>query len=77
MKKIKIIKLDELIDARHPNNIPIGYVKILNINTDVFPKIGERFPKDCYWSTSVVQEIINEHEFKTLNSIYYWEEIDE
>ena len=41
------------------------------------PTINERFPRNTDWSTSIVQEIINDHTFRTLNSIYTWEVIND
>jgi hypothetical protein len=65
--KVKIIKIKELEDALHPNNIEEGYEKEGNLLAE--PKIGE-----CVYvgslRTSEVKEIIDENTFKTWNSIY-------
>lgn len=76
MKKAKLTKIDELLDAEVPNNIAIGATR------EGFalksPKVGEAFTllksKGSYFITSEVTEILykrdNEIQFKTLNSIY-------
>lgn len=73
--KIKIEKLKELPDAVHPNNIEVGYVKIGSMFRE--PTVGERFRVGLSWSTSVVQEIIDAHTFRTRNSIYRWSVVPE
>ena len=75
---IKLTKIKELPNALHSNNIEEGYETIIDINDDSFrrPAIGERFTLVGYkrwFSTSEVQEIIDENTFKTWNSIYKWE----
>lgn len=71
--KIRLTKIAEVENPMHPLNIEVGYVK------DGYfikpPVIGERFWVGYSWSTSVVTEIINDNTFRTLNSIYQWEEI--
>lgn len=80
--KIKIIKLKELSNAVHPHNIDEGFRMIGNIPNNYFkiPTIGERFElgitNQGFWSTSGVQEIIDEFTFKTYNSIYKYEVLD-
>jgi hypothetical protein len=77
--KIKITKLKELPDAKHPNNIEEGFTLIGNISNSYFriPTIGERFElgmtNQGFWSTSGVKEIIDEFTFRTYNSIYKYE----
>ncbi len=73
LKTIKLVKLEELPDALHTNNIVVGYEK-----TGVFegkPVVGE-----CFYCgslrTSTVQEVINENTFRTHNSIYQFTFID-
>lgn len=75
--KIKLTKLEELPDALYPNNIETGYETIRETNKDYFrePCIGERFNAGTL-STSPVQEIISENTFRTYNSIYKWEIIE-
>ena len=74
---IKLTKLQELPDAAHPNNIEVGFEKMLYVDKVFKPMKGVRFPPMSYWSTSVVTEIIDENTFKTLNSVYKWEVLDE
>ena len=68
---VKLKKITELPDARHPNNIIVGFEKEGKF-IDI-PKIGDNFYVGYFWRTSRVQEIIDDHTFKTLSSIYYWE----
>lgn len=68
--KLIITKIEELADAVHPHNIPVGYVKSLSTTIKKTPVVGEEFPQASFWSTSVVTEIISDNRFKTLNSIY-------
>ena len=74
---IKLTKLQELPDAIHPNNIEVGFKKTLYVDKVLKPMKGVRFPPMSYWSTSIVTEIIDENTFKTLNSVYKWEVLDE
>ena len=74
---IKLTKLQELPDATHPNNIEVGYEKTLYVDKVFKPMKGVRFPPMSYWSTSIVTEIIDENTFKTLNSVYKLEVLDE
>lgn len=69
------MKLQELSDALHPNNIQEGWENTFEIDEKHFrkPTVGERFWCSTYWSTSGVQEIIDENTFKTYSSIYRWE----
>jgi len=72
--KIKLEKLKELPDAKHSNNIEVGYVKEGDfIKT---PEIGEAFWCGNWYRTSPVKEIIDEQTFKTCNSIYRWSFIE-
>ena len=81
--KIRIKKLSELPNALYPNNIEVDYEKIFNLKSDLLfeaPKVGEAFllfDGDNYFRSSVVKEIIDENTFKTMNSIYRWEKLDE
>lgn len=68
--EIKLEKITELPDARHPNNIEVGYIK-----TGLFvsePIVGKSFWIGYNWATSTVTEIIDKNTFKTLNSTYRW-----
>lgn len=88
MIQIRIKKLEEVENPRHPNNIEVGFEKIGSCpdvfvwNGSVFgePIIGNRFFVDYdrgqTWSTSKVVEIISPNRFRTLNSIYEWEKIE-
>lgn len=77
--EIKITKLKELPDAKHPGNIEEGFEFIGKIDSNYFriPTLNERFEigitSQGFWSTSGVQEIIDEFTFKTYNSIYKYE----
>ena len=71
--KVRIQKLEELPDARYPNNIPVDYDVIRETPDQYFrpPTVGERFAVGFFIS-SEVREIISEDTFKTYNSIYKW-----
>ena len=71
--KVKLTKLEELKDALHPFNIEVGYEKIGNAEN--IPTLGERFWVGSF-STSGVQEIIDDNTFRTYSSIYRWEVIE-
>lgn len=77
--KIRITKLEERDDATHPNNIEVGYVResFMHYNELDGPMVGRRFYIDHIWSTSPVTEILSDNTFKTLNSVYKWERIQE
>lgn len=77
--KIRITKLEERSDATHPNNIEVGYVRESCCHLDSFEKpiVNNRFYIDYFWSTSIVTEILSDNTFKTLNSIYKWELIEQ
>jgi hypothetical protein len=66
---VRLEKIGELDDAKHPNNFEVGYV------TEGFcpsaPIVGHSFYVSNF-RTSRVTEIIDENTFKTLNSIYKW-----
>ena len=72
--KIKLTKTKELEDALHPHNIEEGYETIREVDEKYFeePTLGKRFNVG-FFSTSGVQEIIDEHTFRTYSSIYHWE----
>ena len=68
MVKIKLIKLEEVENPRHPHNIPTGHVvegEFVNR-----PEVGECFWVGVGWRTSTVQEVFSEDTFRTYNSIY-------
>jgi len=83
MQYVKLTKIEELLDALHPNNTPVGAV-CYGVFTEV-PVLGHRFrilPISHNYpfrglSTSGVQEIIDDTTFKTWSSIYKWELFDE
>lgn len=66
--QIEIEKLKEVENPKHPNNIQEGYKRSGDFVRK--PILGERFWVGRNWSTSVVTEIIDDHTFRTLNSIY-------
>lgn len=76
--KVKLKKIEELEDAVYPFNIPVGFEWIFESDAENFkvPIVGKRFYpgliKMGQWSTSEVQEIIDNKTFKTCNSIYEW-----
>jgi len=75
---IRITKIKELDDALHKGNIEEGFVKEIVVPKEFKrnrPEVGERFPIWAHWSTSAVQEIIDDNHFRTYNSIYKWETI--
>ena len=71
--KVRLIKHKELEDAKHPHNIEEGYNEEFYVDPFSFkcPEVGERFSVG-HFSTSAVQEILDENTIKTLNSIYVW-----
>ena len=75
--KVRIVKLKELENALHPNNIAVGFDKTYEVNEDYFesPQLGRRFNIGSF-STSGVLEIIAQNTFKTWSSIYKWEVIE-
>ena len=76
--KVRITKLEELTDALNPNNIPSGFTETFDVRESNFepPQLNKRFWVGRF-STSGVQEILDPNTFKTFNSIYRWEIIDE
>lgn len=73
--KIKLVKLNELPDAKHPNNIEVG--RAVEGEFIDKPCVGRCFYVGYFWRTSAVQEIIDDYTFKTHNSIYKWSVIEE
>lgn len=75
--KVRIVKLKELENAMHPNNIAEGFDKTYDVNKDYFeaPQLDRRFNIGSF-STSGVREIIDENRFKTYSSIYRWEVLE-
>lgn len=74
---IKIIKHKELENAIHPGNIEEGSTIVGEFMHD--PVVGQAFwvkKAEDHWRTSVVTEIINPKMFKTMNSVYIWEDIE-
>ena len=72
--KIKITKIQELPNALHPNNILEGWTKTCEVDMFTFepPKVGYRF--NCGgFSSSGIQELIDNYTFRTYSSIYRWE----
>ncbi len=69
-KLVKLTKLKEIPNPKHPHNIAEGFERINYYVAD--PVIGQRFWVG-EWSTSGVQEILSPNTFRTYNSIYKWE----
>lgn len=71
---IRLIKIKEIPDAMHPNNIDEGF----SMDGKMWdtPKIGDCFYVGDNFRTSYVKEIIDENTFKTCNSIYRFEIIN-
>jgi hypothetical protein len=71
--KIRLVKIKELENALHPNNIEVGFTKEGTLINE--PKVGECFYVGFNWRTSTVQEVIDENTFRTYNSIYKIEKL--
>lgn len=71
MKTVKLIKLKEADNPLYPKNIPDGYVKEGEFIEP--PKVGDAFWVGGTWRTSDVQEILSHNTFRTHNSIYKYE----
>lgn len=75
MRTVKITKIKELKNARHPNNIPVG-AEYIGENA-YEPAVGHKFiiftSPGAGFQTSRVQEILSPDTFKTSSSIYKWE----
>lgn len=75
MKKFRLTKVsDDKFNGFHPNGIDEGYTK--EGYMPLKPTVGERFYLGAL-RTSTVTEVIDATTFKTLNSTYKLEEIDE
>jgi hypothetical protein len=70
--KVKLYKLSDCSDPEYPNHIQAGYV------TEGM-MLKEPIVNECFYvgslRTSLVQEIIDEFTFKTVNSIYRYESV--
>lgn len=75
MKTIKIVKLKDCEDPYQANHIPSGCEYIGEFHAP--PEVGECFYVGDDFRTSTVKEIINENTFKTCNSIYRFETINQ
>lgn len=80
MKKIKLTKIELGDDNRFPptsKGISAPGTFWVGAQSPMTPKpvVGKAFFISTY-KTSLVQEIINENTFKTLNSTYKWEIIN-
>lgn len=71
LKTIRIKKLKEADNPIHPDNIPVDFIRIGAFIA--YPQLEQRFYVGFDWSTSAVQEILPNNQFRTLNSIYEWE----
>ena len=68
---------DDVFNGNHPNNINEGYYEIGILDKDI--TVGERcIVRDHfrYLHTSVITEILDENTFKTRNSTYRIEKLD-
>ena len=76
--KVRLKKIEERKDALYPNNVAVGYEIITPVSDEFFtpPTVGEIFNLG-YWHTSIVVEILTDKTFKTWNSIYEWEVLNE
>ncbi len=74
-KLIRIEKLNDIEDAYFYNNIEVGYVRDGHFISN--PEVGKYFYVGFHWRTSMVKEIINSSMFKTQNSIYRWNFVDQ
>lgn len=82
--KVKIHKLEHTHKNFPSINVQIGYKRVFEIPTELFriPTVGERFWTSTWWSTSGVQNILEETtndngdivggKFETYNSVYMW-----
>lgn len=72
--RVKLVKLNEVEAPIHPNNIEEGRVEYGN--TDELPEVGKRFTimdgNSRWFSTSIVQEVLEDGKFRTYNSIYQY-----
>lgn len=72
--RVQIEKIEELENAVHPKNMPVGFTFSGNITDS--PTVGKRFYVGTF-STSIVLELIDPTTFKTLNSIYKWKILEQ
>ncbi len=77
MKKVRLTKITDCENPKHPKNIEDGYIVEGKFQTE--PTVGDSFMiyggYHGVWGTSKVTEILSVNTFKTLNSIYKWEVI--
>jgi hypothetical protein len=75
---VHIKKIKTLPDAQWPDAwLPSDYETVKNTPLELFkePEVGKPFVVGGFRSSTVV-EIIDDHTFKTLNSIYEWKIIE-
>ena len=68
---VRLIKLKESKNPKHPNNIEEGRVETGFMSSG--PEVGKCFVisnASTYFKTSVVKKIIDENTFETMNSVY-------
>lgn len=77
--KIRLTKLKESDNPRHPENILAGTVVEREIGKHYFviPEVGNTFNIGEFYRTSTVQEVLSKDTFRTYNSIYKWEILNE
>lgn len=68
---IRLTKIKEREDAKHPRNISVGFEKYGIMVSE--PEVGETFWIGTSFRTSPVTRIIDENTFETMNSIYHIE----
>ncbi len=74
--KVKLTKLsDDVFNGSHPNGIYEGHVQI-GTEYDK-PELGQPYWVGRSWRTSDVIEVLDNNTFKTLNSTYKIEYINE
>lgn len=78
-KTVRLTKLDNGDTPKYPDGHP-RHIKVGFTYEGLMPRpvaVGESFyvnpPNKSHFHTSVVQEILSENTFKTMNSIYKWE----
>lgn len=72
--RVKITKLANIDNPLKPSGFPVGFTRIGKSYGK--PVVGECFHIGGF-RTSTVQEILDDNDFKTHNSIYKWEEFEE
>jgi len=79
LKKVKLRKAEELENASVKNNIPIGneYTGIMLSSPMVGGYMEVQQDNGRYFYTSTIEEMITDFKFRTRNSVYEYEIIEE